>query len=158
MVLVGLWNRIVATSLHQEPTPETLPTVDPPSHLRIRRAQVYDVFGLQYRMALSTRPEKYMGSLELWAKAEASLEDALNASGQQWEVPCLMTMRPIGLPDWCGTQCGTRHSQPVREPDAPGGCRRRRLLAVTWDQMHMSARPSSAPLYAKLQAAFAAPW
>lgn len=48
--------------------------------------QVYDVFGLQYRMALSTRPEKYMGSLELWAKAEASLEDALNASGQQWEV------------------------------------------------------------------------
>ena len=48
--------------------------------------QVYDVFGLQYRMALSTRPEKYMGSPELWAKAEASLEDALNASGQQWEV------------------------------------------------------------------------
>jgi hypothetical protein len=49
--------------------------------------QVYGVFGLQYRMALSTRPEKYMGDLALWGKAEAALEDALNASGQQWEVP-----------------------------------------------------------------------
>ena len=49
---------------------------------------MYEVFGLQYRMALSTRPEKYMGDLALWAKAEASLEDALNASGQQWEVLC----------------------------------------------------------------------
>lgn len=146
------------SSLQQEPTPETLSTMDPPSHLRIRRAQVYDVFGLQYRMALSTRPEKYMGSLELWAKAEASLEDALNASGQQWEVPFLMTMRQIRLPYRCGTQCGTRHSRPVREPDAPGGCRHRRLLAVTLDQMHRSARPSSAPLDATLQAASAAPW
>jgi threonyl-tRNA synthetase len=62
--------------------------LDPASYLHFPLlAQVYDVFGLQYRMALSTRPEKYMGSLELWAKAEASLEDALNASGQQWEVP-----------------------------------------------------------------------
>ena len=47
---------------------------------------MYEVFGLQYRMALSTRPEKYMGDLALWAKAEASLEEALNATGQSWEV------------------------------------------------------------------------
>ncbi len=49
-------------------------------------AQVYEVFGLQYRMALSTRPEKYMGELDQWSKAEAALEQALNATGEDWEV------------------------------------------------------------------------
>ncbi len=57
--------------------------------------QVYEVFGLQYRMALSTRPEKYMGDLALWAKAEAALEEALNASGQHWEVR-LWAGSPVG--------------------------------------------------------------
>ncbi len=30
--------------------------------------EVYDVFGLDYTMALSTRPEGYLGELELWDK------------------------------------------------------------------------------------------
>ena len=34
--------------------------------------EVYDVFGLDYSMALSTRPEGYLGSLEMWDKAEAT--------------------------------------------------------------------------------------
>lgn len=48
--------------------------------------EVYGVFGLEYKMALSTRPEGYLGELELWDKAEASLETALNATGHEWEV------------------------------------------------------------------------
>ena len=48
--------------------------------------EVYAVFGLQYKMALSTRPEGYLGDLALWNRAEAALEEALNASGKDWEV------------------------------------------------------------------------
>jgi hypothetical protein len=51
--------------------------------------EVYDIFGLDYKMALSTRPEGYLGDLEVWNEAEAALEEALNATGRQWEVrPC----------------------------------------------------------------------
>jgi hypothetical protein len=43
--------------------------------------EVYQIFGLEYTMALSTRPEGYLGELELWNKAEKALEDALNKVG-----------------------------------------------------------------------------
>ncbi|KAG2502057.1 hypothetical protein HYH03_000551 [Edaphochlamys debaryana] len=46
--------------------------------------EVYDVFGLDYTMALSTRPEGYLGDLELWNKAEAALTEALNGTGRPW--------------------------------------------------------------------------
>lgn len=48
--------------------------------------EVYDVFGLDYKMALSTRPEGYLGELEVWNTAEQALEEALNATGREWEV------------------------------------------------------------------------
>lgn len=48
--------------------------------------EVYDAFGLDYKMALSTRPEGYLGELEVWNQAEAALEEALNATGREWEV------------------------------------------------------------------------
>lgn len=44
--------------------------------------EVYNTFGLDYSMALSTRPEGYLGSLELWDKAEGALTDALNSTGR----------------------------------------------------------------------------
>ncbi|MCY0880883.1 MAG: threonine--tRNA ligase, partial [Firmicutes bacterium] len=37
----------------------------------------YKAFGLPYEVVLSTRPEDYMGELELWNLAEASLEQVL---------------------------------------------------------------------------------
>jgi threonyl-tRNA synthetase len=43
--------------------------------------EVYDVFGLQYSLALSTRPEGYLGELPQWEQAEKALEDALNKTG-----------------------------------------------------------------------------
>lgn len=32
------------------------------------------------------RPEKYLGDLETWEKAEASLSEALNEFGKDWQV------------------------------------------------------------------------
>lgn len=49
-------------------------------------AEVYKVFGLTYKLALSTRPEGYLGTLEQWDAAEAALTDALNKTGLEWEV------------------------------------------------------------------------
>lgn len=34
-------------------------------------------------MALSTRPEGYLGELELWNQAEQALEDALKSTGNR---------------------------------------------------------------------------
>ena len=39
---------------------------------------LYDVFGLDFELTLSTRPDDYMGELELWNKAEANLKSVLN--------------------------------------------------------------------------------
>ena len=48
--------------------------------------EVYEVFGLEYEMALSTRPEGYLGELEVWNKAEDALKGALNRSGREWKL------------------------------------------------------------------------
>lgn len=48
---------------------------------------VYKDFGFdEIILRLSTRPEKRVGSDELWDKSEASLRQALNNSGHQWEL------------------------------------------------------------------------
>ena len=39
---------------------------------------LYDVFGLDFELTLSTRPDDYMGELELWNKAEDNLKSVLN--------------------------------------------------------------------------------
>lgn len=36
-------------------------------------ADVYTTFGFTYELALSTRPAKYIGQLEVWDRAEAAL-------------------------------------------------------------------------------------
>ncbi|KAK2637618.1 hypothetical protein Ddye_025413 [Dipteronia dyeriana] len=46
----------------------------------------YKVFGLNYQLKLSTRPEKYVGQLETWERAEAALKDALNEFGKPWQI------------------------------------------------------------------------
>ena len=37
----------------------------------------YDLFGFTYRINLSTRPDKFMGNVEIWSMAEKALKDAL---------------------------------------------------------------------------------
>ncbi|KAL7240987.1 hypothetical protein ACSBR2_006586 [Camellia fascicularis] len=46
----------------------------------------YEIFGFTYDLKLSTRPEKYLGDLETWEKAEADLTEALNEFGKPWEI------------------------------------------------------------------------
>ncbi len=49
--------------------------------------EVYRDFGFEEVLVkLSTRPEKRVGSDELWDKAEKALEDALNQRGLDWEL------------------------------------------------------------------------
>ncbi|OBZ11336.1 MULTISPECIES: threonine--tRNA ligase [Bacillales] len=47
---------------------------------------VYGVFGFEYKIELSTRPEDYMGSDELWDQAEQSLKSVLDRSGIPYRV------------------------------------------------------------------------
>ena len=48
--------------------------------------EIYGIFGLNYELALSTRPEKYLGEIEVWNKAEGALTEALNSTGREWKV------------------------------------------------------------------------
>ena len=49
--------------------------------------RVYSVFGLTYSIELSTRPEdKYIGSIEIWNKAEEALANACKAAGKDYVV------------------------------------------------------------------------
>jgi len=47
---------------------------------------LYDLFGFEPRLELSTRPEKRIGSDEMWDRAEAALQDALDARGLTYEI------------------------------------------------------------------------
>ncbi|KAF9431423.1 threonyl-tRNA synthetase [Entomortierella beljakovae] len=47
---------------------------------------VYGIFGFEFSLALSTRPEKYLGKIEQWDIAEQHLKDALNRFGRPWSV------------------------------------------------------------------------
>ncbi|KAI3779308.1 hypothetical protein L2E82_08979 [Cichorium intybus] len=46
----------------------------------------YDIFGFTFELKLSTRPEKYLGDLETWEKAEKALEEALNEFKKPWQI------------------------------------------------------------------------
>lgn len=48
--------------------------------------QFYSIFGFEYKVELSTRPEDYMGSEELWDQAEESLERVLKKNGIEYRV------------------------------------------------------------------------
>lgn len=47
---------------------------------------VYKIMGFKVFPKLSTRPEKYLGELELWNRAEAQLKASLDASGHKWDL------------------------------------------------------------------------
>ena len=48
--------------------------------------EVYNTFGLSYTAELSTRPENSMGSDEIWEKATAALQNALENRGLEYVV------------------------------------------------------------------------
>ncbi|MFC5603327.1 threonine--tRNA ligase [Sporosarcina koreensis] len=47
---------------------------------------IYSKFGFSYEVELSTRPENYMGSIDLWNEAEKSLEAVLKQRGMDYRV------------------------------------------------------------------------
>jgi threonyl-tRNA synthetase len=47
---------------------------------------IYDRFGFEPRLELSTRPEKRIGSEEMWDRAEAALRDSLEQRGVAYEL------------------------------------------------------------------------
>ncbi|WOL17014.1 threonine--tRNA ligase, mitochondrial 1 [Canna indica] len=46
----------------------------------------YGIFGFTFELELSTRPEKFLGEIETWNKAEAALSEALNEFGRPWQI------------------------------------------------------------------------
>uniref|UniRef100_A0A493TGI6 threonine--tRNA ligase n=1 Tax=Anas platyrhynchos platyrhynchos TaxID=8840 RepID=A0A493TGI6_ANAPP len=47
---------------------------------------VYAVFGFTFQLHLSTRPEKYLGDLEIWDHAEKQLQNSLNNFAAPWSL------------------------------------------------------------------------
>ena len=49
---------------------------------------VYDIFGMTYKLELSTRPTKALGEIAVWDRAEAALERAMNtfAGEGNWKI------------------------------------------------------------------------
>jgi threonyl-tRNA synthetase len=47
---------------------------------------IYELFSFEPRLELSTRPERRIGSDEMWDRAEAALQGALEAEGLDYEV------------------------------------------------------------------------
>ncbi len=45
-----------------------------------------DVFGFDYHIEFSTRPEKYAGSLEVWNKAEQVIQEVLEEEGIEYQL------------------------------------------------------------------------
>ncbi|KAK2971689.1 hypothetical protein RJ640_007727 [Escallonia rubra] len=46
----------------------------------------YDIFGFTFELKLSTRPEKFLGDVATWEKAESALAEALNEFGKPWQI------------------------------------------------------------------------
>ena len=49
--------------------------------------EIYSIFGLDYKIELSTRPEKdYIGDINIWNKSEAILESVCRNSGHEFKI------------------------------------------------------------------------
>lgn len=49
--------------------------------------EVYSMFGLNYKIELSTRPEEgYIGSIDIWNESERILEEVCRASGKEFKI------------------------------------------------------------------------
>lgn len=49
-------------------------------------SHVYGTFGFEFSLVLSTRPDSYMGALDVWNRAESALECSLNKFGKPWQL------------------------------------------------------------------------
>jgi len=49
-------------------------------------SHVYGIFGFKFALQLSTRPDKYLGDIEVWDNAETALAECLDAFGHPWTI------------------------------------------------------------------------
>lgn len=49
-------------------------------------SHVYKVLGFSFSLVLSTRPDEYLGELEMWNKAEEALKQSLDKFGEPWAL------------------------------------------------------------------------
>ncbi|XP_012930576.1 probable threonine--tRNA ligase 2, cytoplasmic isoform X3 [Heterocephalus glaber] len=47
---------------------------------------VYSTFGFSFQLNLSTRPEKFLGEMEMWDEAEKQLQNSLIEFGKPWKM------------------------------------------------------------------------
>ncbi|XP_075753846.1 threonine--tRNA ligase 2, cytoplasmic [Pelodiscus sinensis] len=47
---------------------------------------VYEVFGFTFQLHLSTRPENFLGEVQIWDHAEKQLQNSLNDFGEPWKL------------------------------------------------------------------------
>jgi len=47
---------------------------------------VYGTFGFSFNLKLSTRPEKYLGDIQVWNEAEEQLRQSLDQCGHPWQL------------------------------------------------------------------------
>ena len=75
---------------------------------------MYGLFGFEFELFLSTRPEDSLGIDELWEEAEAQLQAALNRCGRGWRLNKgdgafygpkidIVIRDVLGRPQQCGT-------------------------------------------------------
>lgn len=48
--------------------------------------EIYSTFGMEYKIKLSTRPDEFLGEIETWDRAEASLAAALDSLNLPYEI------------------------------------------------------------------------
>ncbi|NMA51342.1 MAG: threonine--tRNA ligase [Mollicutes bacterium] len=48
--------------------------------------RIYSIFNLSYQIELSTRPENYIGSIDIWNKSEKVLEEACHKAGHECKI------------------------------------------------------------------------
>lgn len=47
---------------------------------------IYSLFGFEWTIELSTRPDEYLGNESIWDRAEESLKQALDKFGKPWKL------------------------------------------------------------------------
>ena len=47
---------------------------------------IYSLFGFQYSLELSTRPQEFLGELDDWQQAETQLKEALDKFGRNYRI------------------------------------------------------------------------
>ena len=48
--------------------------------------EIYNIFGLDYKIELSTRPDDFIGDIEIWNESEAILKEACEKSGHEFKI------------------------------------------------------------------------